>query len=524
MTAIRWGATTLPNPASSKRALLVVLGIAAVVAYLLFNGQWTLPHDDDADIFRWLNGIKDAIADNRQILEPVRLGVTSLIDLFDEILASLGWTGVIALVSALGLLFGGVRLALLAGLGFAFIGVLGLWDQAMATLGILLAAVVIALLIGLPLGIAAGRSNRLNAILSPFLDVMQIMPTLAYLAPLTLLFLIGPASSTVATLIYALPAAIRITALGIRGVPHDTVEAASAFGATGVQTLRKVELPLARRAIALGINQTIMLSLSMVIIAGLIGAPGLARNIVVSLSKVDVGTAFDAGLAIVILAIVLDRLTDAAGEWLSPRARIARRRSGRPGWQRLIGPGIVLAAGLIAPAFVDATAFPDTVQMSFADPDQRGARLVHRDLLDRHDRTPERGHECRPEPARGRADVRAVVADGRHRRGRGLGDLGQPGGPHLGGLPGPDHPAQPLEPLHGDARERARRHGAHARDRDHDGDRHRTQRPPAADPPPAARRRPDPAGLRLPDPGAGPVLRRRGSPRSWPRSSSPCRR
>ena len=126
-----------------------------------------------------------------------------------------------------------------------------------------------------------------------------------------------------------------------------------------------------------------MLSLSMVVIAGLIGAPGLARNIVVALSKVDVGTAFDAGLAIVILAIVLDRLTDAAGEWLSPRARIARRRSGRPGWQRLIGPGIVLAVGLIAPAFVDATAFPDTVQVSFADPRQRRAGLVHRDLLDR---------------------------------------------------------------------------------------------------------------------------------------------
>ncbi len=372
MTAIRWGETTLPNPASSKRALLVVLGIAAAIAYLLFHDQWTLPHDDDAGIFRTLNGVHDVIADNRKVVDPIRIGITSLVDLFDEILASLGWPGVIGLISALGLLFGGYRLALLAGLGFAFIGVLGLWDATMETLAVLLAAVVIALAIGLPLGIAAGRSNRLNALLSPFLDIMQIMPTLAYLAPITLLFLIGKPSATVATLIYALPAAIRITSLGMRGVPHDTVEAAGAFGASGMQRLRKVELPLARRAIALGINQTIMLSLSMVVIAGLIGAPGLARNIVVSLSKVDIGTAFDAGLAIVILAIVLDRVTDAAGEWLSPRARIARRRSSRPGWMRLIGPGILLGVGLIAPAIVDATAFPDTFRMSFADPVNAG--------------------------------------------------------------------------------------------------------------------------------------------------------
>ena len=228
---------------------------------------------------------------------------------------------------------------------------------------------------------------------------MQIMPTLAYLAPITLLFLIGAPSATVATLIYALPAAIRITTLGIRGVPHDTVEAASPFGATGMQMLRKVELPLARRAIALGINQTIMLSLSMVVIAGLIGAPGLARNIVVALSKVDIGTAFEAGLAIVILAIVLDRLTDAAGEWLSPRARIARRRSGRPGWQRLIGPGIVLArrADRAGGRRRDGVPRDDPVVVRRAG--QRRAGLVHRDVLDRDRRDPERRHQCRPEPA-----------------------------------------------------------------------------------------------------------------------------
>ena len=159
---------------------------------------------------------------------------------------------------------------------------------------------------------------------------MQIMPTFAYLAPMTLLFLIGAPSSTIATLIYAIPPAIRITALGIRRVPATTVEAAESLGSTRWQVLMKVQLPLARRIIGLGVNQTIMMALSMVVITGLIGAPGLGRNILQALSKVDVGAAFDAGLAIVILAIVLDRLTEQASEWMDPRSHRARRGLRRP--------------------------------------------------------------------------------------------------------------------------------------------------------------------------------------------------
>jgi glycine betaine/proline transport system permease protein len=367
VTAVRFPTTAIADPAAARRALVVVLGIAAAIAYVLFRGQWTLPHNDDEPLFRSLNGVRDAVAQNRSVLEPIRAAVAAIIDVFVNILASLGWPGVIGLAGALGLAFGGVRLGLLAILGFVSLGAIGLWDQSMATLGMMLAAVVIALAIGLPLGILAGRSNRVSAVLSPVLDVMQIMPTLAYLTPITLLFLIGVTPSTIATLIFAMPAAIRITSLGIRGVPAATVEAARSLGSTEQQVLRKVQIPLARRAIGLAINQTIMLGLSMIVITGLIGAPGLGESLTQALSKHNVGSAFDSGIAIVILAIVLDRLTFAAGEWMDPRAR-ASRSSRRGRWLTIGGPVAVLGMGLAAPFAVDATAFPDAIAFSFQGP------------------------------------------------------------------------------------------------------------------------------------------------------------
>jgi glycine betaine/proline transport system permease protein len=363
MTAIGYRTGALADPATARRALIVALGVAAAIAYIVFRNQWTLIHNDDAPLFRTLNQVHDAVASNRTALEPIRAGVATLIEFFNNVIASLGWPGVIGLTGAIGFAFGGVRLALLAILGFASLGSLGLWDESMATLGMMLAAVVIALALGLPLGILAGRSNRVSAILSPILDVMQIMPTLAYLTPITLLFLIGATPSTIATLIFAMPAAIRITSLGIRSVSPTTVEAARSLGSTNAQILRKVQVPLARKAIGLAINQTIMLGLSMIVITGLIGAPGLGLTLVQSLSKHNVGSAFDSGIAIVILAIILDRLTFAAGEWLDPRNRSRSRRGGP--WLTIGAPVAILAIGLAAPFIVDATAFPDAFAFSF---------------------------------------------------------------------------------------------------------------------------------------------------------------
>ncbi len=221
----------------------------------------------------------------------------------------------------MGLAFVSWRTCLLVVASFIAFGLLGLWEETLQTLALTMAAVVISLAIGIPLGIWAGRSDRFLRFVSPVLDVMQIMPTFAYLAPLTLFFLIGSPAAVVATMIYAIPPSIRITALGIRGVPHDTVEAATSMGSTGWQVLRNVQLPMARSTIGLAVNQTIMMALSMIVITALIDAPGLGQSIITALMKLNVGAAFEAGLAIVLLATVLDRLTASASSTTDRRKR-----------------------------------------------------------------------------------------------------------------------------------------------------------------------------------------------------------
>ena len=360
------------DPRRARSILAVVLALAAVLVYLVLQGQWTLAHDQDFPLFKSLNGAREWVDQHRTILDPIRVGIAAFVDLFVALLGALGWIGVLAVASGLSLIVGGSRLALLTASGFASLGVLGLWDASMATLALMLAAVVLSLLVGIPLGVVVGRSDRLAAIVTPILDVMQIMPTFAYLTPMTLLFLIGSPSSTIATMIYAIPPAVRITSLGIRGVRRETVEAAVSLGSTRWQVLAKVQLPLARRAIGLGVNQTIMMAFSMVVITGLIGAPGLGRNILQALYKVDVGSAFDAGLAIVILAIVLDRLTDRAGARLDPRIHHSDAAN-RRGRLLLRGTLAVTAVAVVAGRLLpNPTAFPTAVAFSFREPVNSG--------------------------------------------------------------------------------------------------------------------------------------------------------
>src|SRR2546430_2558296 len=200
------------------------------------------------------------------------------------------------------------------------------WTESSETLALVGASLAISLVIGIPLGILAAGNRRLSSVLRPVLDFMQIMPAFAYLVPVVLLFGIGNAAAIVATLIYAIPPAVRLTELGIRQVPAQVVEAGTSMGSTRWQLLRKVQLPAAKRTIMLGVNQTIMMALAIVVIASLIGAGGLGDPVLQALQTVNVGKAFDAGLAIVIMAVVLDRLAGAARR----RALAAGRGRVRP--------------------------------------------------------------------------------------------------------------------------------------------------------------------------------------------------
>ena len=207
----------------------------------------------------------------------------------------------------------GIRLAIFSFAALAFIGMLGLWEETMTTLAMVFCSVIFCTIVGIPLGIWAGRSDRFDAFLRPCLDAMQTTPAFVYLVPIVMLFSVGNVAGVLATIVFALPPIIRLTSLGIRQVHPELVEAALAFGATQWQVLRRVQIPLALPTIMAGLNQTIMMALSMVVIAALIGAGGLGAPVMLGLNTLDIGLATIGGLSIVLLAIVLDRITQSMG-------------------------------------------------------------------------------------------------------------------------------------------------------------------------------------------------------------------
>lgn len=208
---------------------------------------------------------------------------------------------------------------ILASLPFV-IGMFGLWAMAIESLSVIITAVLMALIIGLPLGVLMAELKPVAAVLRPVLDGMQTMPSFVYLIPAMMLFGLGKVPAVLATLIYALPPVIRLTALGLNQVPKPVEEAALAYGATRWQLLKEVRLPLAMPSILAGVNQTTMMALAMVVISSMIGARGLGQEVLLSINRIDVGRGFEAGMSVVFLAIVIDRLTqNMAKRWEPPK-------------------------------------------------------------------------------------------------------------------------------------------------------------------------------------------------------------
>lgn len=380
----------VPVESKSYVARNVSFLMATFVAFaLIFRGHATLLLDRSSltPLHDWLNNLGDWIDRSRNsnpfftyVVNEIRSFINGLVSLLRDGISigssfrpvpQVGWLGIVAIIGLVAYLISNIRVALLAVTGFVFLGLLGLWTESMDTLALTLAAVVLSLLIGIPLGICAGLFPRFEKLLTPVLDFAQVMPTFVYLTPVTLFFLIGPASATIVTLIYAIPPALRITAVAIKEVPWSSVEAATSMGSTRWQALRKVQLPQAKRTIVVGINQTIMAALAMVTIAALIDAPGLGKVVVRALTSLDVGRSFQAGLAIVILAVVLDRSTTAAAAKVSVDPTIDRPSQYRK--TILIGAAVItLLLVYLSRTYVWASTFPGTGAMgrmvaSFAD-------------------------------------------------------------------------------------------------------------------------------------------------------------
>ena len=273
------------------------------------------PKNFTFSIADWVNGWVDALVNNygdvfRHISDTLLWAIVNL----EGLLRATPWWLVLAIVA--GIAWHATRKAtttvVIVGLLF-LVGAVGLWDKLMQTLALMLVATLISVLVRIPLGILSARNDRLRAVLMPLLDIMQTMPSFVYLIPVLMLFGLGKVPAIFATVIYAAPPLIRLTDLGIRQVDGEVMEAINAFGANRLQQLFGVQLPLALPSIMAGINQTTMMALSMVVIASMIGARGLGEDVLVGIQTLNVGRGLEAGLAIVILAVVIDRITQAYG-------------------------------------------------------------------------------------------------------------------------------------------------------------------------------------------------------------------
>ncbi len=321
---------TLPHWLRKRSSVIVIVLVVWVILATLLRGVDTLELSTatNTPVTEWFRELAASIRGSRSeawififVFNPIRAFIQGFVEVIRSVIAVpgsgdvipvIGWLGVVALVGFIVYASSNWRTALLSMGLLTACGMLGVWIDTMDTLAMTMGSVLLSLAIALPIGIWAGLNDRFMAFIRPVLDLAQILPTLVYLAPLALVFLVGIAASTIATMIYSIPICVRITAHAIRSLKAGPIEASESMGSTRLQMLRKVQLPMARRTIILGINQTTLAALSFVVIAALIGAPGLGKPVIEALTIRNVGNGVVAGLAVVLLAVMLDRATTAA--------------------------------------------------------------------------------------------------------------------------------------------------------------------------------------------------------------------
>ncbi|MFF7980753.1 ABC transporter permease/substrate binding protein [Streptomyces sp. NPDC007901] len=300
----------------------------------------------------WVDsGVNWLVAHMSWLFDAIRAVVEGMYDGIDGVLTAPAPLLLAGILAVLAWWLRGAGAGVLAFAGFALVDSLDLWDRAMSTLALVLVATVIALVISVPLGIWAARSKAVSATVRPVLDLLQTMPSMVLLIPAILFFGLGTAAGVIATLIFALAPGVRMTELGIRQVDAELVEAAEAFGTTPRDTLLRVQLPLALPTIMAGVNQVIMLGLSMVVIAGMVGTGGLGGAVNEAIGQLDIGFGFEAGVGIVVLAIYLDRMTSALGTQLSPLGRRAAAKVRPTPWTYRPRP-VVAVVGVVVLALV----------------------------------------------------------------------------------------------------------------------------------------------------------------------------
>ncbi|MEV7686344.1 ABC transporter permease [Streptomyces bungoensis] len=349
---------------------LALLALAAAVLVPLLDSRWgsgSWPHALTVGLDKPLSAASDWVINNRDshplflyffgyVSNAVVLSVRAV---YLTLLAA-GWAGVTVFGALLAWRFAGVRLAAGTAAAFLACGVLGMWVPTMQTLALMVVAVLASVLVGTLLGLAAGLSDRLDRALRPVLDTMQVLPAFAYLLPVVLVFGIGVPAAVLATVVYAAPPMARLTALGLRGADPEVLEAVESLGATRRQRLLTARIPLARKELLLGLNQTIMMALSMAVIASVIGAGGLGDRVYQALASVDVGAALAAGIPIVLLAVVLDRVTAAAGQ-----ATDAADRPRTIGWPYALAVTVAVA---LAARLLGRLDWPASWSLNIAEP------------------------------------------------------------------------------------------------------------------------------------------------------------